>query len=306
MLARAYFCLILSCILWALNPVANKYALLELAVPQLVFMRTFCTAFVMVAISLFLGYSFRIKQIGWKPIFLGIIDPGLTSLFFVTSLTMVSASNTVLIMALMPFSQPILARFVLKEKIHFSIYYGAIIALFGLTIFLSEEQIISEKGVIGNIILFTVFCLFTVSQLITRKIMISKISTLVVTTTQMISASFVMLLNLVLFGDMELPFIASSGTITTIVYLVFALAIPFFLYNYAMRYIKVGMSSLILVLIVPFGFLFAAIFLGEEITFIKLIGAVFVIIGVILPQLISFSKKRVRLKELALKKGSNE
>ena len=136
--------------------------------------------------------------------------------------------------------------------------------------------------------------------------MTSSISTLVVTTTQMISASFVMLINLVLFGDMELPFIASSGTIVTIVYLVFALAIPFFLYNYAMRYIKVGMSSLILVLIVPFGFLFAAIFLGEEITFIKFIGAVFVIIGVILPQLFSFNKKRVRLKELALKKGSNE
>ena len=73
-----------------------------------------------------------------------------------------------------------------------------------------------------------------------------------------------------------------------------------------MRYIKVGMSSLILVLIVPFGFLFAAIFLGEEITFLKFIGAVFVIIGVILPQLFSFNKKRVRLKELALKKGSNE
>ena len=135
MLARAYFCLILSCILWSLNPVANKYALLELAVPQLVFMRTLCTAIVMVAISLFLGYSFRIKQIGWKPIFLGIIDPGLTSLFFLSSLTMVSASNSVLIMALMPFSQPILAHFVLKEKIQFSIYFGAIIALFGVAIF---------------------------------------------------------------------------------------------------------------------------------------------------------------------------
>ena len=86
MLIRAYFCLILSCVLWSLNPVANKYALLELAVPQLVFLRTTFTAIVMLVIALLLGYSFRLKQIGWKPFILGIIetfflpDSSLTSL----------------------------------------------------------------------------------------------------------------------------------------------------------------------------------------------------------------------------------
>ena len=34
MLVRAYFFLISSCILWSLNPVANKYALMEIAVLQ--------------------------------------------------------------------------------------------------------------------------------------------------------------------------------------------------------------------------------------------------------------------------------
>ena len=87
---------------------------------------------------------------------------------------------------------------------------------------------------------------------------------------------------------MELPFIASSGTIMTIIYLVFALAIPFFLYNQAMRYIQVGMASLVLVLIIPFGFLFAAIFLGENINMIKSIGAVVVMFGVVFPQIYNY------------------
>ena len=91
MLARAYFCLILSCILWSLNPVANKYALMELAVPQLVFLRTMCTALVMFVITLSLGYSFKFKKIGWRPFFLGIIDPGLTSLFFVSLAVLILA-----------------------------------------------------------------------------------------------------------------------------------------------------------------------------------------------------------------------
>jgi len=298
MLVRAYVCLILSCILWSLNPVANKYALLELAVPQLLFMRTVCTALVMFVIALYLGNSFILKQIGWSPFLLGIIDPGLTSLFFVTALTMLSASNTVIIMALMPFSQPILASLVLKEKIQYSIFLGAMIAFIGVIIFLSEEEIINEKGILGNSILIIVFFLFTLSQLMTRKIMLSNTPTLIVTTSQMISASLVMSLNLVCFGNLDLPFVASSGTVMTIVYLVFALAIPFFLYNQAMRYIQVGMASLVLVLIIPFGFLFAAIFLGEDINMIKSIGAIIVMIGVVLPQISDYFKKNKKLNIL--------
>ena len=153
---------------------------------------------------------------------------------------------------------------------------------------MSEEGIINEEGILGNFILIGVFLLFTFSQLMTRKIMLSNISTLVVTTSQMIAASLVMLLNLVIFGNLDLPFIASSGTIMTIIYLVFALAIPFFLYNQAMRYIKVGMASLVLVLIIPFGFLFAAIFLGENINMIKSIGAIVVMFGVVFPQIYNY------------------
>ena len=102
---------------------------------------------------------------------------------------------------------------------------------------------------------------------------------------------------LVFFGNFDLPFIASSGTIMTIFYLIFALAIPFFLYNEAMRYIEVGMASLVLVLIIPFGFLFATIFLGEDINMIKSIGAIIVMFGVVLPQISDYFIKGNKLSE---------
>jgi drug/metabolite transporter (DMT)-like permease len=78
----------------------------------------------------------------------------------------------------------------------------------------------------------------------------------------------------------------------TFVYLVFSLAIPFFLYNQAMRHIPVGIASLFLVLVIPLGFLFAAIFMGEEITLLKTTGAVLVMIGVVLPHLLQIGIKR--------------
>ena len=292
MIVRAYIFLIIACIFWSFNPVANKIALDEIAVPQLVFMRTFLSAIIMLIVTLCMGHGFRLKQIGWRPFLLGVLDPGVTSLLFVTSLTLVSASNTVLVMALMPFSQPIIARLVLKEEIQPSIWFGAIIVLFGFSLFFLGENIITKDSLLGNVLLMTVFFLFTFSQLITRKIMLTEISTFVVTSSQMVSASVIMFLNLMFFGNLELPFQASSGTIMTFVYLVFSLAIPFFLYNQAMRHIPVGMASLFLVLVIPLGFLFAAIFTGEEITLFKTTGAVLVMIGVVLPQLLQIVVKR--------------
>lgn len=292
MIVRAYIFLIMACILWSFNPVANKIALVEIAVPQLVFMRTFLSAIILLTVTFCMGYRFRLKQIGWRPFLLGVLDPGLTSLLFVTSLTLVSVSNTVLVMALMPFSQPILARLVLKEEVQSSVWFGAVFVLFGFSLFFLGEQIINKDSLLGNVLLLTVFGLITFSQLLTRKIMLTEISTFVVTSSQMVSATVIMFLILIFFGNLELPFQASSGTIMTFVYLVFSLAIPFFLYNQAMRHIPVGMASLFLVLVIPLGFLWAAIFMGEEITLLKITGAFLVMIGVVLPHLLQLGIKR--------------
>ena len=283
MLIRAYTSIIAACLLWSLNPAANKLALEEIAVPQLVFMRAVFAAFILLLVSFFMGHHFRPKEIGWRPFLLGVLDPGLTSLLFVTSLTVLSASNTVLIMALMPFSQSVLGRVVFKEELRSSVLLGGTLAFSGIVIYFSGEAFNGADTVWGNSLLLSVFCLMAVSQLMTRKIMTTEIPAIQVTSSQMISASVVLFIYLILFGDTELPLQASSGTMMTLLFLVFSMAIPFFLYNQAMRHLPIGMASLLLVLIIPFGFLFAAIILGEEITLIKAIGAILVMTGVAFP-----------------------
>ena len=295
MIVRAYTSILLACFLWSLNPVANKVALEDIAVPQLVFMRAVFAAIILLSLALYAGHRFSPKQIGWRPFVLGILDPGLTSLLFVTSLTVLSASNTVLIMALMPFSQSILGHMVFKEDFQSSVWIGGLIAVFGLAIFCIGEDFNGAESVWGNALLLSVFCLMAVSQLMTRKIMTTEIPTILVTSSQMVSASVVLLVNLLIFGDLNLPIQASSGTMMTLIFLIFSMAIPFFLYNQAMRHIPVGMASLLLILIIPFGFLFAAIFLGENITLLKSGGAVLVMIGVALPNFLQFRIKIYRV-----------
>jgi drug/metabolite transporter (DMT)-like permease len=181
MIVRAYTFILVACFLLSLNPVANKVALVDIAVPQLVFMRAVFAALILFSVALLTGHNFRPKQIGWRPFVLGILDPGLTSLLFVTSLTVLSASNSFLIMALLPFSQTILGRMVLKEDFQSSVWIGGVLAIFGLVIFFLGEDFNGSESLWGNVLLLTVFCLMAVSQLLTRKIMLSEIPTILVT-----------------------------------------------------------------------------------------------------------------------------
>ena len=297
MLIRAYISIIAACLLWSMNPAANKLALEEIAVPQLVFMRAVFAAFILLLVSFFMGHRFRPKEIGWRPFLLGVLDPGLTSLLFVTSLTVLSASNTVLILALMPFSQSMLGRVVFKEELRSSVWLGGTLAFSGIVIYFSGEAFNGADTVWGNSLLLSVFCLMAVSQLMTRKIMTTEIPAIQVTSSQMISASVVLFIYLIVFGDTELPLQASSGTMMTLLFLVFSMAIPFFLYNQAMRHLPIGTASLLLVMIIPFGFLFAAIFLGEEITLIKATGAILVMTGVAFPHFPQVRRKYIRTHE---------
>ena len=297
MLIRSYISIIAACLLWSLNPAANKLALEEIAVPQLVFMRAVFAAFILLLVSFFMGHRFRPKVIGWRPFLLGVLDPGLISLLFVTSLTVLSASNTVLILALMPFSQSVLGQVVFKEELRSSVWLGGTLAFSGIVIYFSGEVFNGADTVWGNSLLLLVFCLMTVSQLMTRKIMKTEIAAIQVTSSQMISALVVLFIYLILFGDTELPLQSSSGTMMTLIFLVFSMAIPFFLYNQAMRHLPIGMASLLLVMIIPFGFLFAAIFLGEEITLIKAIGAILVMTGVTFPHFPQVRRKFFRTNE---------
>ena len=75
------------------------------------------------------------------------------------------------------------------------------------------------------------------------------------------------------------------------------MALPFFFFNQAMRDIPVGMASLLLVLIIPLGFLFSAIFLGEDITWIKTSGAILVMFGVALPYSLESGKKKFSVRQ---------
>ena len=80
MFVRSYTFMFLAILFWSMTPVANKIALEEIAVPQLVSMRAVFSTIILLVFSFAIGYRYSPKKIGWEPFVLGFLDPGLTSL----------------------------------------------------------------------------------------------------------------------------------------------------------------------------------------------------------------------------------
>ena len=87
MFVRSYTFMFLAILFWSMTPVANKIALEDIAVPQLVSMRAVFSTIILLVFSFTFGYRYSPKKTGWKPFLLGFLDPGLTSLLFNYSLT---------------------------------------------------------------------------------------------------------------------------------------------------------------------------------------------------------------------------
>ena len=75
MFVRSYAFMFLTILFWSTNPVANKFALEEIAVPQLVSMRAVFSAIIILVFSFAIGYRYSPKKIGWKPFLLRFLDP---------------------------------------------------------------------------------------------------------------------------------------------------------------------------------------------------------------------------------------
>ena len=78
MFFRPYSFIFLAIIFWSINPVASKIALEEILVPKLASMRE--------VFSFKVCYRYSPKKTSWGPFLLGLLDPGLTSLFYLTIL----------------------------------------------------------------------------------------------------------------------------------------------------------------------------------------------------------------------------
>jgi drug/metabolite transporter (DMT)-like permease len=149
-----------------------------------------------------------------------------------------------------------------------------------------------EGSLWGDFLLLCGIACAAVNGLIARRVAQSGANPGATTTYQM-SSAVLLGLAVMLFmsvGDSSggaLPFAElTSSSLALLFYLgVAATAGPFFLLNYAMKYLPIARTSLFSCLIGPFAMPMAAFLLGEEITPLEIAAVAIVLFAVLLPSM---------------------
>ena len=277
--------LILASALWASTMIANKSIVDDLLISEITAGRFALGALTMWSIAMLAGQGRNIRRIGWGPVLLGLLDPGVAAVFMVWGLSLSSAVSGTVLLSTQPILMPLLGWLVLKESIRGSVIAGAVVTFVGAMLLVLGQEDHGGGSFLGDALLaFSVF-LICVAQLIARRIAQVHGRAMVVTSVQLTMAAVVGLAVMLVIERPEAPYagVNLEANLTLLYLGVIGSTGPFFLYNYALRYLTVGVVSLLLALIAPLGALMSALYLGTEVTLLDWSAIGVVVIGVLLP-----------------------
>lgn len=282
--------MLLACLLWASSIIGTKLAIGLLPIGEIAAGRfVFAAAFLWLIVIL----SRQVvppRQVGARPIVMGLLDPGLVSIFMVWGLSHTAAVNAAVFWALMPLIMPVLGRLVLGEKVRIIVVISAVIAVSASLWLVSLNSAAGEGSLFGDFLLFCGISCAAINGLLARRVAQSGANPAVTTSYQMSSSILLGAIAIFVLPGGEagaLPF--ASLTAPTLLLLIFlgaaGTAGPFFLLNYAIKYLPIARTSLFSSLIGPMAMPMAALALGEVITPLEVVAVSIVLLAVLLPVL---------------------
>ena len=113
----AMLAMFLAMSLWSSSMVGLKAIVDSAAIGEIVFLRL-----AIAAVALWLAVAvtrqrFRLRQMGFRPVLMGTIEPGIISLLIVAGMAHASPVSAALIFSLMPLIQPVTGRLILREPV---------------------------------------------------------------------------------------------------------------------------------------------------------------------------------------------
>ncbi len=268
-------------LLWGSSPTVNKWVLADVGVSEIVAFRIVGAGLVLWLLLVALR---RVRWTGPLPLVMGILEPGLVTSFLVLGLSHTSAVNASVVWGIMPLSQPLLGRLVLKEPIERPVMIGALLAIGGTALLVGLTQGDGTGSLLGDLFLvLSVLCAGS-NQLIARRVAIKVRDPALTTAYQLLSASLVALTVLLFTArPAELYDGVTAPTFLWLAYLIVTTGGPFLLYNYTLQYMPVGKVSLFAPLTGPIGILIATLVFREPLSPLILAAIAMALAGAFLP-----------------------
>jgi drug/metabolite transporter (DMT)-like permease len=202
-------------------------------------------------------------------------------LFQNVGMTMTSATNTVLLVDINVVFIAILAVFVLKERLNRRMVVGLLIGLVGVVEISTNGDLsaIFSGSFEGNMLVFGAGILWAFYVvLLTRSLNGTELLASATGAVIIETAIFLVPIMLVLTRDYS---IGSTGTLAALYAGIFCTALAFVMYSVGLKHLGATMSSVILLVEIVFGILFAILLLGEMPTVATGIGGVMILLSVI-------------------------
>src|SRR5262245_158090 len=141
--ALASLAMLASICLWSSWATVTKLAVAEIAVGEFVALRLVLAALALWLIVAATGAKARLTAVGWRPLVMGLLEPGLVTFVVSFGLTMTSPVNASVFWSLTPLIMPVLGYLVLGERLEMAVVAAAGLA-FAATMLLVWGQ--NEHG----------------------------------------------------------------------------------------------------------------------------------------------------------------
>lgn len=290
----AYVSIIFSMIFWGISFVWTKELLnANFPVFLILTIRLAIASLLMFSVFKLMGKLERIEKTDLPKFFLlALFEPFLYFIGENFSMHFVDASFAAIMIALLPIVNPIALHIFNKDKIGWNLLFGAVISVIGIMIMSTNpegEIKISWQGTL--LLLLAVFAGSGYSVILSR--LINKYNPITITTTQNIVGILYFLPCLLIFDlDKISSVVWTKDAILSLVFLaIFCSAGAFMLYSYSAKLLSVIRVS-IFTNAIPVVTIIVAIILGQELfSFLKVLGILIVVSGLLLSQF-GFKKRR--------------
>ncbi|MEE1303088.1 MAG: DMT family transporter [Bacteroidales bacterium] len=290
----AYVSIIFSMIFWGISFVWTKELLnANFPVFLILTIRLAIASLLMFSVFKLMGKLERIEKTDLSKFFLlALFEPFLYFIGENFSMHFVDASFAAIMIALLPIVNPIALHIFNKDKIGWNLLFGAVISVIGIMIMSTNpegEIKISWQGTL--LLLLAVFAGSGYSVILSR--LINKYNPITITTTQNIVGILYFLPCLLIFDlDKISSVVWTKDAILSLVFLaIFCSAGAFMLYSYSAKLLSVIKVS-IFTNAIPVVTIIVAIILGQELfSFLKVLGILIVVSGLLLSQF-GFKKRR--------------
>ena len=276
--------------LWSSATPASKYVLEEMPAAEFVVLRLSLAAVALWLVVLAMRPDARLRVVGWRPLVMGLLEPGLVTFLVSLGLTMTSPVSASVFWGVTPLIMPLLGRIVLGEPIEPIVLGAAVVAFGGIAVLAWGQTHHGGGSLMGDALVAGGIMASVLNGLIARRNAQAGASPLVTASWQLTTACCISALLLAVLPAQG-PALSGVGSTTLGVLLYLGLVVSagvYILSNYAVRHLPVARMSLLGCVTAPLGAALSALFLGIEISALDIAAFALVIGAVALPTFLKF------------------